>query len=86
VFELNIKGSQGDNVLELLPIPANYYSVDRGAVQQPAYIVAENYSRLSSDLENGTHLCATFDDALIRHRMLHAIEVSAATGKRQSYL
>lgn len=86
VFELTIKGSQGDRDLEPLPTPAKYYNVDAEAVKGPAYTVAENYARVAGDLEHGTHLCATFDDALVRHKMIHAIETAAATGQRQSYI
>jgi predicted dehydrogenase len=85
VFELTIKGSQGDQPLEILSVPASYYQVKMENVQGPVYNVAENYARLASDLTQSTHLCASFDDAVVRHRMIHAIEVAASTGTRQTY-
>jgi predicted dehydrogenase len=85
VFELTIKGAQ-DNALAVIPVPEKYFNIKMETVQGPAYNVAEVYARLGSDLQGGTHLSATFDDALVRHRMLNAIEVAAATGQRQTYL
>ncbi len=83
VFELTIKGAQ-QGELEILPVPEKYFHVSK-EVKGPAYNIAENYARLASDLQNNTHLSATFEDALVRHRMIHAIETSAATGTRQTY-
>jgi predicted dehydrogenase len=37
---------------------------------------------LASDLRNDTRLCPTFDDAVVRHRLLDAIETSAKSGER----
>ncbi|UOE49221.1 Gfo/Idh/MocA family oxidoreductase [Mucilaginibacter sp. SMC90] len=85
VFELTIKGGQ-DSALAVIPVPEKYFNVNMEPKQGPAYNIAENYARLGSDLLAGTHLSATFEDALIRHRMINAIEVAAATGKRQTYL
>ncbi|PZF72707.1 Gfo/Idh/MocA family protein [Taibaiella soli] len=87
VFGLTIKGStDGQDAMESLSVPANYHSANKEGLSEIAANVAENYLRFATDLNEGTHLSATFDDALIRHRMLHAIEMSAATGTRQSYL
>ncbi|MBS1522481.1 MAG: Gfo/Idh/MocA family oxidoreductase [Bacteroidetes bacterium] len=85
VFELTIKGSQGEKALEILTVPSSYYKVKMDTIQGPAYNVAENYARLASDLIHGTHLSANFEDAVVRHRMIHAIEKAAKTGTRQVY-
>lgn len=50
----------------------------------PSANVAQAYARFARDYREGTHLCPTFDDAVTRHRMLHAIETAAATGQRQT--
>jgi hypothetical protein len=47
--------------------------------------VAQVYVHLASDIRQGTNLCATFDAAVIRHRMLAAIQTAADTGVRQTY-
>jgi predicted dehydrogenase len=46
--------------------------------------VAQAYVRFARDYREGTHFCPTFDDAVTRHRMLHAIETAAVTGQRQT--
>ena len=50
----------------------------------PAVNVAQAYARYAADLRDGTRLCADFDDAVRRHRMIAAIEESAASGRRVS--
>jgi predicted dehydrogenase len=71
VFELTVKG---------LTIPQEISDLSL-----PAFNVAMNYKRVAKDIQEGTHLSATFHDAVIRHRMINAIEVAAKTGIRQSY-
>ncbi|SEO12479.1 Predicted dehydrogenase [Mucilaginibacter gossypiicola] len=85
VFELTIKGGQ-DEALAVIPVPDKYFKVNMEPKQGPAYNIAENYARLASDLSEDTYLSATFEDAVIRHRMINAIEVAAATGQKQTYL
>jgi predicted dehydrogenase len=82
IFELTVSGGQGAQPsLEVLPVPQQYrWSLLKG----PALNVAQAYSRFARDYREGTHLCPTFDDAVARHRMLDAIETSAATGRRQT--
>ena len=48
--------------------------------------VAQLYVRLASDLQKGTRLSVTFDAAVVRHRMIAAIQAAADTGGRQTYL
>jgi len=40
--------------------------------------------RFARDFREGTHVCPTFDDAVTRHRILHAIDSAAETGQRQT--
>lgn len=84
--DLQLSGGRGD-ATSLLPIdvPASYAEAAAGVQAGVAVNVALNYANLASDLRKGTHLSATFDDAVVRHRMIHAIQVSAANGGRQSY-
>jgi hypothetical protein len=44
----------------------------------------EPHLRLENDLRDGTNSCPTFDDAGQLHRLLAAIEETAANGKRRS--
>lgn len=83
MFPLTLKGARGeDKELQVLDIPAEYQRAPE--VHPFAQNVAEAYVRVYSDLTEGTQLCATFDDAVERHRMLQAIETSAAEGTTQT--
>jgi predicted dehydrogenase len=84
IFELEVRGGRGaQSALELLPVPAEYrWSPPQ--VPGPSTNVAQAYARFARDYRDGTRLCPTFDDAVTRHRMLHAIETAAATGQRQT--
>jgi predicted dehydrogenase len=82
IFEMTVRGGRGSqSSLEMLPVPEEY----RWAPPQPGpgTNVAHAYARFGRDYREGTHFCPTFDDAVTRHRMLDAIETSAATGQRQ---
>jgi predicted dehydrogenase len=81
IFDLTVRGgNKTDTSLEAMPVPEQYRS---SSVQGPALNVAQAYARFARDYYEGTHLCPTFDDAVIRHRMLSAVEIAAATGQRQ---
>ncbi|PVX75668.1 Gfo/Idh/MocA family protein [Paraburkholderia unamae] len=84
MFELSVLGARGgETALQALPVPGRY----RWAPPQPApgfsFNVAQAYVRLAQDLRDSTRLCPTFDDAVVRHKLLHAIETAARTGERQ---
>lgn len=86
VFPLTIKGSNDrEKPMEVLPLPKKYLLKNLENLSIPAANVATNYARVAQDINDGTHLSATFDDAVIRQRMIQAIEISAATGTRQKY-
>ncbi len=82
IFELTVRGGNGaQSSPEVLPVPPQYrFSPLHG----PAINVAQAYAHFARDYREGTHLSATFDDAVTRHRMLDAIEKAAATGQRQT--
>lgn len=75
-------GKGADESLQSVGIPPQYpWNRD---LPLAARNVAEAYARLAADLKEGTRLCPTFEDAVIRHRMLDAVEKAAGTGERQS--
>jgi predicted dehydrogenase len=80
-----LAGKGEDKGLKPLAIPQDYFRASREAAPGVAFNVAQNYIRLADDMKNGTHTCPTFDDAVVRHRMLDAVERASATGTRQSY-
>lgn len=80
VFEVTVKASTGENgAMEVLEIPAEYNLVPDKELGRIPTNVGQNYQRILQ----GT--APTFDDAIIRHRMIEAIEESARTGTKQSY-
>jgi predicted dehydrogenase len=84
IFELTVRGGKaGETSLRILPVPEQYrWSPPQGP--GPSTNVAQAYARFARDYREGTHFCPTFDDAVMRHRMLNAIETAAATGERQT--
>jgi predicted dehydrogenase len=56
----------------------------RGDVTEARH-VAQAYVRVAGDFVNGTDTAPNFNDALVRHRMIDAIEQAARTGSQASY-
>jgi predicted dehydrogenase len=74
--------SEGD--LGELNIPSEDELVP-GTPGTPSYNVAQAYARLLADLAGDSAEVPTFEDAVIRHRMIDAIERSSSSGTRVSY-
>src|SRR3954453_15559677 len=84
IFDLELRGGNGAQAtLELLPVPDQYRWAP-AQVPGPSTNVAQAYARFARDYREGTQFCPTFEDAVTRHRMLHAIEMAAASGQRQT--
>lgn len=66
------------------PIPNGYWRPD-GDRSSPSLAVAHNYAQIADDIVDGSRRAPSYADAVLRHRMLAAIEESAATGTRASY-
>jgi len=80
VFDLTVKISKGDNnVLETIEVPAAYNLVADKTLGN----IPTNVGQIYQQILEGT--APTFDDAVIRHRMIAAIEESARTGMQQFY-
>ena len=76
----SIQGAQDDATeLQTLPLPAAFQS--DGAAGMSAS-VASNYALLAADIANGSALAPSFADAVTLHRLIDAIEQSAAGGRR----
>lgn len=81
LLDLSLRGATGqDQGMQTLEVPAKYRWAPE--VPGPAFNVAQAYARLASDLRNGTRSCPDFDDAVTRHGLIHAVETSAASGRR----
>lgn len=84
IFDLTLKGARGDSQnLEPLSVPEKYFHLP-AQLGSTVLNVGEAYWRLAQDISKGTHHCPTFDDAVLRHRMIAAVERAADTGHRQT--
>lgn len=82
-----VEGGRGDDAgLTPLPIPASYHLVPALAGQEDtvAYAIGHAYAQLRDDWLTGGSAVPTFDDAVVRHRTLDAIERASASGRRQT--
>jgi predicted dehydrogenase len=80
--ELTLLGGRGaDPTLHPMPVPKEHRWVPDSLVG-PAVNVAQAYAGLAADMSDGNHRCPTFDDAVIRHRMIAAVDESATQGRR----
>lgn len=82
IQDLRLSGGFGDDrQLQPLSVPARYRWVS-DALGGPAVNVAQSYMLLAQDIREGTRQATSFADALVRHRLIAAIEESAAGGQR----
>lgn len=80
--DLELCGAWGDSqTLAPMSVPPQY-RWSPPELTGPAVNVAQAYARFAEDLRAGTRTCPDFDDAVARHQMVEAIELSAATGQR----
>jgi len=76
-----LHGSKGkDPLVEMAP-PDEYKLAPEGTPQGPPRNVTQAYVRYADSLLKGEVLAPDFSDAVVRHRLLDAIERSAAEGK-----
>lgn len=81
MVQLSLKGARGNEAtLRALDVPASYRigwpeDVESGNV-------ARLYASMARDLREGTRSAPTFDDAVVVHRIISAIERSADVGHR----
>lgn len=78
---LTLRGAQGDEeTLSPMAVPEEYRTVPAD-LSGPAVTVGEAYARFAEG-PAATDPLPDFDDAVTRHRLIEAIERSAATGRR----
>ncbi|MDR7103615.1 Gfo/Idh/MocA family oxidoreductase [Croceicoccus sp. BE223] len=80
IFDLRLYGGfEEERAMRLLEVPTRYRWVPAG-IEGPALNVAQIYARFADDLRNGTRTAPDFDDAVVRHRLIAAIEAAAESG------
>jgi predicted dehydrogenase len=85
IFPLTVAGAQGRNEPAELAVPAaltQKWPTLTSLAGTPAFNVARAYAAFAADIDNGTHTVPDFADAVRRHEVIAAIEMSAASGKR----
>lgn len=83
--DVRLRGAQGRNSLEDIQLAVDDRWVPASVPDGPPLNVAQAYVHLAQDLREGSRLAPRFEDAVVRHRMLDAIERASASGTRQSY-
>lgn len=86
MMPLRMKGARGGttNVVDL-PVPDGCRWAPAETPTGLPFNLAQAYVRVAADLRTGSQTAPTFDDAVLRHRMIEAIAESAETGQRRSY-
>jgi predicted dehydrogenase len=85
IFPLTVAGAKGrDEPIELaVPAELTQRWPSLGSLEgAPAYNVGRAYAAFAADVDNGTHTVPDFADAVRRHKVIAAIERSAASGER----
>ncbi len=73
--------AQGNAALAEMEIPDQYLLVPEGTPPGPPRNVAQAYVRIAESLKKGEALSPDFDLAVVRHRLIDAIERSSAEGR-----
>lgn len=82
-FPLTIKGAKKNQAqAEILEVPKEFFLVP-ASLDLPVYNIAQNYALVWKDLKEGTNHAPRFEDALITHQLLDAIQKASKTGQRQ---
>jgi predicted dehydrogenase len=76
--DLSLSGGNGKEQFGPLSIPERYFAAP-GAPKGSAFNVAQAYAQFAEDPRS----VPSFDDAVVRHRMLEAIHEAARTGQSQ---
>jgi predicted dehydrogenase len=81
IVDPTIHGTQAGGQAQVLPVP-DKYTVIPGA-EGGAQTMAHAFQRFANDIRNGTATAPTFDEAVVHHKVIDAIQKSAASGQRQ---
>ncbi len=85
IYPLTVAGAHGRVELAELAVPAaltQKWPPLASLEGAPAFNVGRAYAAFAADIDSGTHTVPDFADAVRRHRLIAAIERSAASGVR----
>jgi predicted dehydrogenase len=86
MLPMQLYGARGTEKLAEMAVPKEFNPLGSLLPDGPSASVARAYLRLATELNGGERQLPGFEEATLRHKMLTAIERSAATGTKQSYL
>lgn len=82
--ELTVRSARGKGTpLAEMIVPDQYRWVPAGVPKGSPYNVAQLYARLGECIRSGTPMHPSFDDAIMRHRMLDKVAAASRTGMKQ---
>lgn len=82
---LHILGAQSGEDMKAIATPDSFRWAPPGTPEGLPYNVGQAYALIARDLRDGGHRAPRFADAVVRHRMLAAVEEAARTGQRQTF-
>jgi len=81
IGDVRIQGAQDrEPRVHDLPIPSKY--LHHSAPEGPPQAVFYNYLRIAQDIQTGSRLTPTFEDAVILHQIIDSVQASAKNGSR----
>ncbi|MGE6378357.1 Gfo/Idh/MocA family protein [Peribacillus muralis] len=82
--DLKLEGGRGeDKAVSEMDIPSSYYELAQNVPAGVASTTGRLYAQFAKDIRESTHLTPDFAHALAHHKLLHALETSSRTGKKQ---
>jgi predicted dehydrogenase len=79
-------GGRGDDqTVSQITVPPEFHGLAPEAPSGLSYNVAQTYANFAHDLREGTKFCPGFEDSVLRHRMLDAVERSSQTRQFTTY-
>jgi predicted dehydrogenase len=85
IFPLTVAAARGANEPVELAVPevlTQKWPALSSLEGAPAFNVGRTYAAFAAEIDNGKHTVADFADAVRRHEVIAAIEMSAASGER----
>jgi len=76
-----VHAGKGKEAMAPMPVPSKYVVVPKGTPAGPPYNVAQAYARAADALRGRGAFDVDFDLAVLRHKLIDAIERSSATGR-----
>ena len=81
ITPVTLVGAQGNKPLSALPVPERLRFVPKAVPFGPPQNVGQAYVRMAEAIHEGKHFAPNFEDALVVHKLLDAIQRSSDEGR-----